>query len=206
MSLSRLDEKKRRRKKNSPSFPLASLLPLNLRHPLVEARDPARALPHRELGDRPGKLWILFLVFSLVDDDEEKNKRKRNRKTHFSLFLPSSIKTKIKSWDIVARYGRDPTVSRHLPRAFFDDFVRVADDEGKHFLALRDRLEALGSRYGAFAAHDALWHSAAETAHSLPARLAVEHAVHEARGLDVMPMTLEKMRLDPESQALLRVS
>ena len=30
--------------------------------------------------------------------------------------------------------------------------------------------------------------------------------MHEARGLDVMPSTLHKMRLDPESQALLRVS
>jgi uncharacterized ferritin-like protein (DUF455 family) len=116
------------------------------------------------------------------------------------------FKTSHQSWDIIARFGRDPSVSAHLPRAFFDDFVRVADDEGKHFLALRDRLEALGSHYGAFEAHDALWHSAAETSHSLPARLAVEHAVHEARGLDVMPMTLHKMRLDPESQALLRVS
>ena len=115
-------------------------------------------------------------------------------------------KKKNQSWDIIARFGRDPSVSAHLPRAFFDDFVRVADDEGKHFLALRDRLEALGSRYGAFEAHDALWHSASETACSLPARLAVEHAVHEARGLDVMPSTLHKMRLDPESQALLRVS
>jgi uncharacterized ferritin-like protein (DUF455 family) len=108
------------------------------------------------------------------------------------------------SWDIIARFGRDPRFAPHLPREFFDDFVRVADDEGRHFLLLRERLEALGSHYGAFEAHDALWHSAAETADSLPARLAVEHAVHEARGLDVMPLTLQKMKLDPESQALLR--
>ena len=134
---------------------------------------------------------------------ERFSRRKNSKKTQISFFSP--FKKKKKSWDIIARFGRDPSVSPHLPRAFFDDFVRVADDEGKHFLALRDRLEALGSRYGAFEAHDALWHSAAETAHSLPARLAVEHAVHEARGLDVMPSTLHKMRLDPESQALLRV-
>jgi len=44
------------------------------------------------------------------------------------------------------------------------------------------RLEAMGSHYGAHPAHDALWHSAEATAHSLPARLAVEHCVHEARG------------------------
>jgi len=108
------------------------------------------------------------------------------------------------SWDIIARFGRDPRFAPHLPREFFDDFVTVADDEGRHFSLLKARLEALGSHYGAFEAHDALWHSAEETSDSLPARLAVEHAVHEARGLDVMPSTLQKMKLDPESQALLR--
>ena len=40
---------------------------------------------------------------------------------------------------------------------------------------LRERLEEMGSFYGAFPAHDALWDSAAATAHSLPARLAIEH-------------------------------
>lgn len=39
-----------------------------------------------------------------------------------------------------------------------------------------------------------LWESAATTAHSLPARLAVEHCVHEARGLDVLPSTIAKFR------------
>lgn len=49
------------------------------------------------------------------------------------------------------------------------------------------RLEAMGSHYGALPAHDALWHSAEATAHSLPARLAVEHCVHEARGCALPP-------------------
>lgn len=40
----------------------------------------------------------------------------------------------------------------------------------------------MGSHYGSLPVHDALWHSAEATAHSLPARLAVEHCVHEARG------------------------
>jgi hypothetical protein len=50
-----------------------------------------------------------------------------------------------------------------------------------------------------------LWESAQSTAHSLPARLAVEHCVHEARGLDVLPSTVQKFRgnRDAESAALL---
>jgi hypothetical protein len=52
----------------------------------------------------------------------------------------------------------------------------------------------MGSHYGAFPVHQGLWQSAAATAHSLPARLAVEHCVHEARGLDVLPGTIRKLR------------
>ncbi|KAF6259780.1 DUF455-domain-containing protein [Scenedesmus sp. NREL 46B-D3] len=107
------------------------------------------------------------------------------------------------SWDIIARFGSDPTYE--LPRAFFDDFVQVAADECSHFCSLAKRLEAIGSSYGALPAHDGLWESASTTAHSLPARLAVEHCVHEARGLDVLPGTVAKFRGngDEETAALL---
>ena len=105
------------------------------------------------------------------------------------------------SWDIVARFG----AARRMPRAFFDDFVAVAVDEARHFSLLSARLEALGSSYGALNAHDGLWNSATETAHSLEARLVIEHCVHEARGLDVLPSTIAKFRNggDDESADLL---
>jgi Protein of unknown function (DUF455) len=54
------------------------------------------------------------------------------------------------------------------------------------------RLRELGSEYGALPAHEGLWESAAATAHSLPARLAIESCVHEARGLDVLPQTISR--------------
>jgi hypothetical protein len=79
------------------------------------------------------------------------------------------------SWDIVARFG----APLRMPREFFDDFARVAQDEGRHFAVLSARLRELGSHYGALPAHDGLWDSATRTSHSLLARLAVEHCVHE---------------------------
>jgi uncharacterized ferritin-like protein (DUF455 family) len=94
------------------------------------------------------------------------------------------------SWDVIARFG----AKRQMPTAFFDDFVAVAKDESRHFSKLAARLEALGSHYGALSAHDGLWNSAAETAGSLEARLVIEHCVHEARGLDVLPATIGKFR------------
>ncbi|KAL5217265.1 hypothetical protein ABZP36_017949 [Zizania latifolia] len=100
------------------------------------------------------------------------------------------------SWDIVARFG----AQLRMPREFFDDFARVAQDEGRHFTVLSARLRELGSQYGALPAHDGLWDSAMRTSHSLLARLAVEHCVHEARGLDVLPTTISRFRAGGDEQ------
>lgn len=66
-----------------------------------------------------------------------------------------------------------------MPRDFFTDFVKVAQDEGRHFTLLAERLKELGSFYGALPAHDGLWDSAIATSKDLLARLAIEHCVHE---------------------------
>lgn len=94
------------------------------------------------------------------------------------------------SWDIIARFGKQ----EGMPREFFTDFVKVAQDEGRHFNLLAKRLEELGSSYGALPAHDGLWDSAIATSKDLLARLAIEHCVHEARGLDVLPTTISRFR------------
>lgn len=80
-------------------------------------------------------------------------------------------------WDAIARFGRSH--ASVLPRAFYDDFVALADDEARHFGLLSARLTALGSHYGAYDAHDALWASALDTAHSLPARLGEKESLGE---------------------------
>ncbi|KAL0322204.1 UNVERIFIED_CONTAM: hypothetical protein Scaly_2516800 [Sesamum calycinum] len=64
---------------------------------------------------------------------------------------------------------------RVMPRDFFTDFVKVAQDEGRHFTLLAERLKELGSFYGALPAHDGLWDSATATSKDLLARLAIEH-------------------------------
>ncbi|XP_047342073.1 uncharacterized protein HI_0077 [Impatiens glandulifera] len=94
------------------------------------------------------------------------------------------------SWDIIARFGKQEA----MPTEFFTDFVKVAQDESRHFRLLAERLTELGSSYGALPAHDGLWDSAIVTSKDLLARLAVEHCVHEARGLDVLPTTISRFR------------
>ncbi len=92
------------------------------------------------------------------------------------------------AWDIVARFDVPD-----LPRAFFDDWVRVGDEEAIHFGLLADRLEALGAAYGDLDAHDGLWQAARDTGHDLAARLAVVPLVLEARGLDVTPGMIARL-------------
>jgi len=110
------------------------------------------------------------------------------------------------AWDLIARFaGRDSKWD--LPRAFFDDWVAVADDEARHFTLLAERLAALGAAYGDLPAHDGLWQAASDTRHDLLARLAVVPLVLEARGLDVTPAMIAKLEAagDDESADLLRV-
>ncbi|MEI8396941.1 MAG: ferritin-like domain-containing protein [Rhodospirillaceae bacterium] len=89
------------------------------------------------------------------------------------------------AWDIILRFPDDD-----MPPAFFDDWVRVADDEARHFVMLNDRLADFDAAYGDLPAHDGLWQAALDTAGDLAARLAVVPMVLEARGLDVTPRTV----------------
>ncbi|KAF8329833.1 uncharacterized protein EI90DRAFT_3145887 [Cantharellus anzutake] len=111
------------------------------------------------------------------------------------------------AWDIIARFGDEKVAGQALPHQFFSDWVKVAEDESKHFSLLRRRLQELGSFYGEHTVHAGLWESARDTAHSLPARLCIIHLVHEARGLDVNPTTIAKFRAagDQESVRVLEI-
>lgn len=107
------------------------------------------------------------------------------------------------AWDIVARFAGE---GEALPDTFRDDWAGVADDEARHFLMLSDRLRALGADYGDLPAHDGLWQAAQATAHDLLARLAVVPLVLEARGLDVTPAMIARLKAagDEDSATILQ--
>ena len=113
-----------------------------------------------------------------------------------------------------ARTDAQPTPKPTLPTQFYSDFLKVALDEAKHFTLLQRRLMEMGSDFGALPVHHGLWESAVETSESLSARLctclsdaAIIHLVHEARGLDVNPVTIRKFAAagDERSVAALNV-
>lgn len=100
-------------------------------------------------------------------------------------------------WDLIARF-----TGTAMPPGFYDDWVKAADDEAKHFNLIADCLEAAGSFYGALPAHAGMWRAAEDTADDLLGRLAVVPMVLEARGLDVSPAMIEVFRKAGDSSAL----
>jgi len=91
------------------------------------------------------------------------------------------------AWDAVYRF-------RGMPREFYADWASVADDEARHFSMLAARLGELGFGYGDFEAHNGLWEMAEKTADSCLARMALVPRVLEARGLDVTPGMIHRLR------------
>lgn len=100
-------------------------------------------------------------------------------------------------WDIISRFSHVP-----MPLGFYDDWVKSADEESKHFNLMCDCLEAVGSHYGALPAHAGMWRAAEDTAEDLLGRLAVVPMVLEARGLDVTPGMIEIFRKSGDMGAI----
>ena len=91
------------------------------------------------------------------------------------------------AWDAVYRF-------RGMPAEYYRDWASCANDEARHFAMLSARLIELGYRYGDFDAHNGLWEMAEKTAHDDMARMALVPRVLEARGLDVTPGMIERLR------------
>lgn len=101
--------------------------------------------------------------------------------------------------DMAGRFGAE------MGEAFVSDFLAVAADEAMHFVLLDRHLRSLGSHYGALPAHGGLWEAAHQTRHDVAARLVVVPMLLEARGLDVTPLMLDRVRKadDPRGARIL---
>ncbi|HXP97587.1 MAG TPA: ferritin-like domain-containing protein [Telmatospirillum sp.] len=126
---------------------------------------PPNKMPKRRLGGMDGKIAMLHAL------------------AHIEL---NAIDL---ACDMVARFAASA-----LPRAFFDDWITVAEEEGRHFTGLESLLRDLGSHYGALPAHDGLWEAAQKTSDDLLARLAIVPMTLEARALDTAPATIARLR------------
>lgn len=134
------------------------------------ALKPPAQVPRRRLGGQAGRFALLHAIahieFNAID----------------------------LAFDMVARFGGDARINDDDRHAFITDWISVGDDEARHFAMVRERLKEWGGDYGDLPAHDGLWEAALETRGDLAARLAVAPMVLEARGLDVTPGMITRLR------------
>lgn len=102
--------------------------------------------------------------------------------------------------DAICRY-------RQLPADYYADWLKVAQEESKHFNLLQNRLQELGYCYGDLVAHNGLWEVAMRTAHDPIHRMAMVPRMMEARGLDITPDMIKRFRKlgDDKTTAILEV-
>lgn len=91
---------------------------------------------------------------------------------------------------------------RGQAQQFYQDWLKVASDEARHFTLVNQYLNDHGSYYGEFPAHDGLWSMTVKTAHDIIARMALVPRVLEARGLDVTPGIIQKLKRANDAHAV----
>ena len=99
------------------------------------------------------------------------------------------------AWDAAYRFA-------NMPEDFYTDWSSVAADEARHFTLLNDRLIELGYHYGDFPAHNGLWEMARKTRGDLLTRMALVPRLLEARGLDVTPGMIYKLKHVGDTRAV----
>jgi len=80
-----------------------------------------------------------------------------------------------------------------MPAEYYTDWLRVAEEEARHFSMLAEHLKTLGYAYGDFPAHNSLWEMANKTTGDVLARIALVPRTMEARGLDATPKVRAKL-------------
>ncbi len=81
-----------------------------------------------------------------------------------------------------------------LETEFNNDWLKVADDEVRHFLMIDALLKEFGSFYGEYPVHNGLFEASVNTLNLLE-RMAVVPRYLEANGLDATPLILNKLEL-----------
>jgi uncharacterized ferritin-like protein (DUF455 family) len=89
-----------------------------------------------------------------------------------------------------------------MPKAYYEDWLKVAKEEAYHFSLVNEHLHALGFSYGDFPAHNSLWEMVERTTDSAIARMALVPRTMEARGLDAVPAIRDRFKQIKEARAV----
>lgn len=168
---------------NKTAQTLKGVLQDNPARPKTPITVSPRDVPRRGLGKVEGRIYLLHAIahieFNAID----------------------------LAADMICRFSFDKWIDRSIREAFISDWISVCDDEARHFNLINSRLKELGATYGDHPAHYGLWQAAHATRHDLMARLAIAPMVLEARGLDVTPAMILKLKQvgDIDSAQILQI-
>jgi len=91
---------------------------------------------------------------------------------------------------------------RNEPEEYYHDWIKIADDEARHFGLIRNYLNQNDCEYADYPAHNGLWEMAVKTDDDIVARMALVPRVLEARGLDVTPGIIGRLTAVEDSKAV----
>ena len=90
----------------------------------------------------------------------------------------------------------------NMPKAYYEDWLRVAKEEAYHFSLINAHLQSFGFCYGDFPAHNSLWEMVERTTDSVVARMALVPRTMEARGLDAVPEIRDRFQQIKDERAV----
>lgn len=106
------------------------------------------------------------------------------------------------AFDMIARFAFSTDIDKAWQAEFCKDWLRVGQEEARHFTLITDLLNERGIAYGDLPVHGGMWDAAVSTSDCVLARLAIAPLVLEARGLDVTPPMIEKLQQAGDEQAV----
>jgi uncharacterized ferritin-like protein (DUF455 family) len=89
-----------------------------------------------------------------------------------------------------------------MPKEFYQDWMKVASDELRHFHMLNDLLETYGVKYGDIDVHQVLFDACMKTQELIP-RMALIPRYMEANGLDANAMMIDKLKKIPNTDKII---
>lgn len=111
------------------------------------------------------------------------------------------------AFDMITRFAFHPPIAEQWSDEFCADWLRVGQEEAKHYGLLTELMKARGMAYGDLPVHGGMWDAALGTMGEVDARLAIAPLVLEARGLDVTPPMIAKLKQvgDHEAAKVLQI-
>ena len=80
-----------------------------------------------------------------------------------------------------------------MPKEFYEDWMKVADDEIRHFIMINELMESYEVKYGDIDVHQGLFEACMKTQDLIP-RMALIPRYMEANGLDANAMMINKLK------------